>query len=80
MHHLKWDLLKLSGDTNQVEHGYSLIFVRDWQHKDKFVTEASKEASKALNTAVLYIENDKDTIRAGILSSKRFLKYGPILE
>jgi len=80
MHHLKWDLLKLRVDTNHIEHGYSLIFVRDWQHKNKFVAEASKEASKALNTAVLYIEKDKGTIRAGILSSKRFLKYEPILE
>lgn len=80
LHHLKWDLLKLSGNKNQVEHGYSLIFVRDWQNKDKFVTEASKEALKTLNTAVLYIEKDKDTICAGTLSPKRFLKYESMLE
>ena len=78
MHHLKWDLLKLSGNLNQVEYGYSLIFARDWQHKDKFLLEAKKETSKALNTAVLYIEKDADTIHAGILSSKHFLKYEPI--
>jgi hypothetical protein len=80
IHHLKWDILKLSSDKNQVENGYSLIFVRDWQHKDKFVAEASKEASKALNTTIVYIEKDQDTVRAGILSPKRFLKYEPILE
>jgi hypothetical protein len=39
-----------------------------------------EDGSVRANTVVLYIEKDKDTIYAGILSSKRFLKYEPILE
>jgi len=39
-----------------------------------------EDGSVRANTAVLYIEKDKDTIYAGILSSKRFLKHEPILE
>jgi len=30
LHHLQWDLLKLRSKKNEVEHGYLLVFVRDW--------------------------------------------------
>jgi len=59
MHHFKWDLLKLTSEENQVEYGYSLVFVRDWANKDDFITKARSEAAKAKNTIVLYIEKDK---------------------
>lgn len=80
LHHFKWDLLKLRGSKNRVEHGYQLVFARDWLHKNSFVAEARSETSKAHNTTVLYIEKDKDNARAGTLSSKPFLDYEPIFK
>lgn len=79
LHHFKWDLLKLRGNTNRVEHGYQLVFVRDWFHKNDFVAHARAEAAKANNTTVLYIETNNGTSQAGILSPKLFLKYKQIL-
>jgi hypothetical protein len=80
LHHFKWDLLKLTGDKNEVEHGYQLVFARDWTHKDDFVTQARMEAAKAKNTTVLYIESDKDHAHIGTLSPKAFLNYSPIFK
>jgi len=80
MHHFKWDLLKLRTPKNEVEHGYQLVFVRDWLHKSNFMTEARSEASKAQNTSVLYIEKNNDSVRVSTLSIKPFLKYEPMFK
>lgn len=80
MHHFKWDLLKLASEENQVEHGYSLVFVRDWANKGNFITEAGNEAAKAKNTVVLYVEKDKNGVYAGTLSAKPFQNYEAILK
>ncbi|MGA3192254.1 MAG: hypothetical protein ABSD73_07040 [Candidatus Bathyarchaeia archaeon] len=78
LHHFRWDLLKLRGEKNEVEHGYQFAFVRDWLHKDNFITKARNEAAEAKNTTVLYIEKDKDCVDVIILSPRPLLKYGPI--
>jgi hypothetical protein len=36
IHHFKWDLLKLRSKKNEIENGYSLVFVRDWVNSEKF--------------------------------------------
>jgi hypothetical protein len=78
LHHFRWDLFKLTGGKNEVEHGYQLAFVRDWIHKGDFMSQARKEAAKAKNTIVLFIERDKDSAHIGTLSPKPFLNYSPI--
>jgi hypothetical protein len=80
LHHFKWDLLKLTGDKNEVEHGYELVFVRDWIHKGDFVSQARMEAAKAKNTTVLHIESYKHDAHIGTLSPKAFLNYTPIFK
>jgi hypothetical protein len=80
LHHFKWDLLKLTGSKNEVEHGYQLVFVRDWIHKGDFVSQTRKEAAKAKNTIVLFIERDKDSASIGTLSPKPFLNYSPVFK
>jgi hypothetical protein len=80
LHHLKWDLLKLRSTKNKIEYGYSLVFVRDWLRRGNFVEKARNEAEKPQNTTVLYIEKDKSSIRAGILSPRLFLNYEPIFK
>lgn len=75
LHHFERDLLKLRGEKNEVDHGYQLVFVRDWLHRDNFTTGAKNEAAKAQNTTVLYIEKDKDSVNAGTLSQKPFFDY-----
>jgi hypothetical protein len=78
LHHFRWDLLKLEGEKNEVEHGYQFVFVRDWLHKDNFITKARNEAAEAKNTTVLCVEKDKDCVDVIILSPRPFLEYGPI--
>ena len=80
LHHFRWDLLKLTGGKNEVEHGYQLVFVRDWIHKGDFVSQARNEAAKAKNTTVLHIESDKDNTHIGTLSPKAFLNYSSIFK
>lgn len=80
LHHFKWDLLKLRGTKNEVEHGYQLVFVRDWLHRDNFIAEARSEAALVQNTTVLYIEKEKNDIRAGTLSLRPFFSYKPIFK
>lgn len=65
MHHFKWDLLKLTSEENQVEHGYSLVFIRDWVNKDEFIAKARNEAAKAENVVSLYVEKDTIGVYAG---------------
>lgn len=80
MHHFKWDLLKLRSRKNEVEHGYQLVFVRDWVNRGNFAERARKEARKAQDTTVLYIEKEKGIVRAGTLTSRLFLNYEPIFK
>jgi hypothetical protein len=79
LHHLRWDLMKLMGIRNKVEHGYQLVFVRDWVHKNDFVAQAKAEAAEANTTTVLYIETNGDASQYGTLSPKSFLNCKPIL-
>ena len=80
LHHFKWDLLKLSSTKNEVEHGYQLVFVREWVHRNDFLAKARTEAAKAKNTTVLYVETNNGTSQTGTLSPKLFLNYKPILD
>jgi hypothetical protein len=75
LHHFKWDLLKLVGEKNEVEHGYQLVFARDWQNKGGFIEQARNEVANKQNTTVLYIEKDNVVVRFGTLSPKLFLDY-----
>jgi hypothetical protein len=68
MHHFKWDLLKLTSEENQVEHGYSLVFVRDWINKNDFITKAKEESAKLGRTVALYIEKDKTEFNVVVLT------------
>jgi hypothetical protein len=77
MHHFSWDLLKLS-PKNEVEHGYQLIFVRDWLYGNEFLREVKNQAKKATSTVVLYVEKKNDSVVVGALSSKPFLNYESI--
>lgn len=74
LHHFRWDLLKLS-PKNEVEHGYQLVFVRNWIHRNDFLAKARTEAAKAKNATVLYIETNNGISQVGTLSPKRFLNY-----
>ena len=76
-HHFNWDFLKLS--KNEVEHGYQLVFVRNWANNDDFVKMAIDVASKSQNVAVLYVEASKDRQTSGTLSPRPFLKYLSLL-
>lgn len=80
IHHFKWDLLKLRSEKNEIEHGYSLVFVRDWIHSKKFLSGIGK-LPKDNKTMVIYAESSKDKILISTLSQKSFLrahmgKYG----
>ena len=80
MHHFKWDILKLSSQKNRVEHGYQLVFVRDWRNRGNFPESARKEAVKTHNVTVLYIEKDNDVVRVGTLTPKPFLNFEQIFK
>lgn len=85
VHHFKWDLLKLRSDKNEVEHGYSLIFARDWIHNKRFLELIKKEVTEECRVAVLYCEKTGDNMVVGnmvvgTLSKKPFLKYTPLFE
>jgi len=74
IHHFKWDLLKLRSKKNEIEHGYSLVFVRDWLHSEKFLSEVKKLA-KDDKTTVLYSESIGEKTFVGMLTQKPFLNY-----
>lgn len=74
VHHFRWDLMKL-GPNNEVEHGYQLVFVRDWLYGKRFLQEVRDHATKAYNTAVLYIEKGKEGTSARTLAAKPFFGY-----
>ena len=76
IHHLKWDLMKLKSTKNEVEYGYSLVFVRHWIHKEEFLKRVETETARENKVAILYVEKTRDqeaTIRT--LSQRRFLNY-----
>jgi len=73
VHHFKWDLLKLRSTKNEIEHGYSLVFVRDWVHRDNFLEEIEKEVAKEQRSTVLYAEKKGNDRIIGRLSKKQFL-------
>lgn len=70
LHHYKWDLLKLRSKKNEIEHGYSLVFVRDWKHSEKFLSEIRKMPSGDKIT-VLYVESSKNNFLNKIEISKK---------
>jgi hypothetical protein len=80
VHHFKWDLLKLRSVKNEVEYGYSLVFVRDWVHKDLFLKKVRKEVAQEHRIAVLYAEKSEDRIIIKNLSKKSFLNYEPMFK
>jgi hypothetical protein len=75
VHHFKWDLLKLRSTKNGVEHGYALVFVRDWAHRDNFLEEIEKEVANEQRITVLYAEKKGNDRIVGRLSKKPFLNY-----
>ena len=75
VHHLKWDLLKLRSAKNEIEHGYSLVFVRDWVHSNKFLEEIRGEFAEEQDIVILYVEKWGGRKRVGTLSLKPFLSY-----
>jgi hypothetical protein len=75
VHHVKWDLLKLKGKNNEVEHGYSLLFVRDWVHRDKFLKAVMSEVKNERNIVVLFAEKNGDSTIVKTLSQEPFLSY-----
>lgn len=77
IHHIRWDLLKLRKQTNEVKHGYALLFVREWIHKDEFLRKLQK-AQEQPEAVVLYIENSKGYQTVNTLFQKSFLDYKPL--
>ncbi len=63
------------GIRNQVEHGYQLVFVRDWVHRNDFYAQAKAEAAKANNSTILYVEVNDNVSQFGTLSPKPFMNY-----
>ena len=79
VHHFKWDLQKLRSTKNEIEHGYSLVFVRDWVHTERFLKITRKEVAED-RIVVLYAEKVRDNRIVGTLSKKTFLKYRSLFE
>jgi hypothetical protein len=80
VHHFKWDLLKLGSTKNEIEHGYSLVFVRDWVHAERFLKVIRKKVVEEDRIVVLYAEKARDSRIVGTLSKKTFLKYKLVFE
>lgn len=75
VHHYKWDLLKLRSAKNEIEHGYSLVFVRDWIYRDEFLKKIKGEVAYEKGIVILYVDRYADQTRVGTLSRKSFLNY-----
>ena len=78
IHHYKWDLLKLGSKKNEIEHGYSLVFVRDWIYNERFLSEVKKLPPDNKNI-VIYAESSENKGLIGILSEKPFLNYKKLI-
>jgi cellobiose-specific phosphotransferase system component IIA len=74
-HHVKWDLLKLGSSKNEVEHGYALIFARDWMHTEEFLKKIKPSLAREEMSAVLFVEKTSDNVYAKTMSQKQFLNY-----
>ena len=79
VHHLKWDLMKLGDTKNEVEYGCSLVFVRDWIHRDEFLKKIKDEAVKEQEIVALYVESSEKRKLVGTISQKSFLNYERLL-
>ena len=77
IHRAKWDLLKLTKQTNEIEHGYALFFVREWIHRHEFLRKL-KNLREQPEAVVLHIENSKDYQTVNTLFQKSFLNYEPL--
>jgi len=73
IHHFKWDLLKLGSKKNEIEHGYSLVFARDWLHSERFLSE-TKKLFPDNKTTIVYAESSEEKRLIGTLSPKPFLR------
>jgi len=79
IHHFKWDLLKLRSEKNEVEHGYQLVFVRDWIYSEGFLGEVKPLVSEENRVVILYVENTQSKTTVGTLSRKQFLNYNSFI-
>ena len=75
VHHFRWDLLKLRSDKNEVEYGYSLVFVRDWNYSKEFLNKIKSEVVGEDRIVVIYAEKSRDGTIVKTLSKKPFLNY-----
>lgn len=60
LHHVKWDLLKLSDPKNQVKHGYMLFFARNWMNRKEFLQLAKEQIDLTHDTTTLYVESSPE--------------------
>lgn len=79
IHHFKWDLLKLRSKKNEIEHGYQLVFVRDWIYSEGFLGEVKPLVSQENRVVILYVENTQSKTTVGTLSRKQFLNYNSFI-
>jgi len=75
IHHFNWDLLKLRDKENKVENGYSLVFVRDWIHREEFLEGIRDEVVEEQGIMVLYVESSQDRKLIKTLSHNPFFDY-----
>jgi len=80
IHHFKWDLLKLRSGKNEVEHGYSLVFVRDWAYSEDFLKEIKNEIAGENRIVALYAERRLGSSVAKSLSKRTFPNYEPMFK
>jgi hypothetical protein len=69
IHHLRWDLMKLRSKKNEVEHGYLLVFSRDWVNKTAFLSQTKEYISEEEKVAILFIDSEEGIVP---LSKKPF--------
>tara|TARA_B100000315_G_scaffold179822_1_gene168611 strand:+ start:77 stop:727 length:651 start_codon:yes stop_codon:yes gene_type:complete len=60
--HTKNDLLKLSDSENNVEYGFMLFFVREWDNRDEFKLIAKKQLTLKEKPTSYYIETKKELL------------------
>ncbi len=66
-------MLKLRSKKNEIEHGYSLVFARDWLHSERFLSE-TKKLPYDNKTTVIYAESSEEKRLIETLSQKPFLR------
>jgi hypothetical protein len=80
VHHFRWDLLKLRSEKNEVEYGYSLVFVRDWNYSKEFLNKIKSKVVGEDRIVVMYAEKSRDGTIVKTLSKKPFLHYEPMFK